>query len=185
MKKVFLIVVLAFSVVLASCSGAKKAETEETPEVVATEQIGDAPTEAEQASPVSEANDSTTSISAPDTPIHLTTAEFKRLVFNYDANPAQWKYIGDKPCIIDFWATWCPPCKVIAPILEDLAKEYKGQLYIYKVDVDKEQELAAAFGIQSIPTLLFIPMTGEPKAEVGAISKEIFKDRIDNFLLAK
>ncbi|NLI72708.1 MAG: thioredoxin [Bacteroidales bacterium] len=174
MKKALFIAILAFSVVLVSCSGTKKAETEEQEASAVNEQVT-------QESTVTE-NDSTAS--APETPIHLTTAEFKKLVFNYDANPSEWKYLGDKPAIIDFWATWCPPCKVIAPILEDLAKEYKGKIYIYEVDVDKEQELAAAFGIQSIPTLLFIPMTGEPKAEIGAISKETFKDRIDNFMLA-
>ena len=118
-------------------------------------------------------------------PIHLTKAEFLQKVVNYEANPSSWKYVGDKPCIIDFWATWCPPCKVIAPILDDLAKEYEGQIYVYKVDVDQEKELAQAFGIQSIPTLLFVPLQGEPKAEVGAISKEVFKERIDNFMLAK
>ncbi len=118
-------------------------------------------------------------------PIHLTKAEFLQKVVNYEANPSSWKYVGDKPCIIDFWATWCPPCKAIAPILNDLAREYDGQIYIYKVDVDQEKELAQAFGIQSIPTLLFVPMLGEPKAEVGAISRDVFKDRIDNFMLVK
>ena len=122
---------------------------------------------------------------ASGVPIHLTKAEFMQKVANYEANPSEWKYLGDKPCIIDFWATWCPPCKVIAPILDGLAKEYDGQIYIYKVDVDKEKELAQAFGIQSIPTLLFVPMNGDPKSEIGAIPKETFKDRIDNFLLVK
>ena len=122
---------------------------------------------------------------ASGAPIHLTKAEFMQKVANYEANPSEWKYLGDKPCIIDFWATWCPPCKVIAPILDGLAKEYEGQIYIYKVDVDKEKELAQAFGIQSIPTLLFVPMNGDPKSEIGAIPKETFKDRIDNFLLVK
>ena len=117
--------------------------------------------------------------------IKLTRADFLTKVANYEANPEKWEYLGDKPCIIDFWATWCPPCKVIAPILDDLAKEYDGQIYVYKVDVDQQKELAQAFGIQSIPTLLFVPMDGEPKAEIGAIPKETFKDRIDNFLLTK
>ena len=140
---------------------------------------------AETADAVKETTAPASAAATPGTPIHLTKAEFLQKVVNYEANSTEWKYVGDKPCIIDFWATWCPPCKVIAPILDELAKEYDGQIYIYKVDVDKEKELAQAFGIQSIPTLLFVPMTGEPKAEVGAISKEVFKERIDKFLLVK
>ena len=101
-----------------------------------------------------------------------------------DGSQVKLSSLRGKPVFLNFWATWCPPCKVIAPILDDLAKEYKGQIYIYKVDVDKEPQLASAFGIQSIPTLLFVPMTGDPRAEVGAITKETFKDRIDNFMLA-
>ena len=82
--------------------------------------------------------------------IHLTKAEFLSKVANYEANPNEWKYVGDKPCIIDFYAAWCGPCKTIAPILEDLAKEYDGQIYIYKVDTEAEQELAGAFGIHQL-----------------------------------
>ena len=173
MRKVLYLAVVALSVVMISCNGAKKSETQEAASAEAL------------VSEVANTNDNTAPTVAADAPIHLTTAEFKKLVVNYDANPSEWKYLGDKPCIVDFWATWCPPCKVIAPILDDLAKEYKGQIYIYKVDVDKEPQLASAFGIQSIPTLLFVPMTGDPRAEVGAIPKETFKDRIDNFMLAQ
>ena len=172
MKKVLYLAVVALSVVMISCNGAKKSETQKA--APATEVVSETATTNGNVAPAS-----------ADAPIHLTTAEFKKLVVNYDANPSEWKYLGDKPCIVDFWATWCPPCKVIAPVLDDLAKEYKGQIYIYKVDVDKEPQLASAFGIQSIPTLLFVPMTGDPRAEVGAIPKETFKDRIDNFMLAQ
>ena len=90
--------------------------------------------------------------------IHLSKAEFLTKISNYEANPTEWKYLGDKPCIIDFYASWCGPCKMIAPILEDLAKEYDGQIYIYKVDTEAEKELASAFGISSIPSLLFCPI---------------------------
>jgi len=173
MRKVLYLAVVALSVVMISCNGAKKSDTQEATSAEAL------------VSEVVNINDNTAPTVAADAPIHLTTAEFKKLVVNYDANPSEWKYLGEKPCIVDFWATWCPPCKVIAPILDDLAKEYKGQIYIYKVDVDKEPQLASAFGIQSIPTLLFVPMTGDPRAEVGAITKETFKDRIDNFMLAQ
>lgn len=175
MKKIFYIGAIALAVVMVSCGGAKKAETKDA--AVETTQVeGD----------VTQVNDTASgSAAVVNAPIHLTTAEFKKLVMNYDGNPTEWKYLGDKPAIIDFWATWCPPCKVIAPILDDLAKEYAGQIYIYKVDVDKEPQLASAFGIQSIPTLFFVPMTGDPKAEVGAIPRETFVDKIDNFMLAK
>lgn len=117
--------------------------------------------------------------------IHLTKAEFIQKVSNYEANPSEWKYLGDKPCIIDFYADWCGPCKVIAPILDELAKEYDGQIYIYKVDTEKEQELAAAFGIRSIPSLLFCPMNEQPQMAQGALPKETFKKAIDEVLLKK
>ena len=94
--------------------------------------------------------------------VHLTKAEFLKKVYNYEANPNDWKYEGDKPAIVDFYATWCGPCKALAPVLEELAKEYAGKVYIYKIDVDKEEELAGAFGIRSIPTLLWIPQSGKP-----------------------
>lgn len=117
--------------------------------------------------------------------IHLTKAEFLSKVANYEANPTEWKYLGDKPCIIDFYAAWCGPCKTIAPILEDLAKEYEGQIYIYKVDTEAEQELAAAFGIRSIPTLLFCPMGEAPQMAQGAMPKDAFKKAINEVLLKK
>jgi len=117
--------------------------------------------------------------------IQLTKAEFIAKVANYKANPKEWKYLGDKPCIIDFYATWCGPCKQVAPILEELAREYKGKIYIYEIDTDKEQELAAAFGIQSIPTIFFCPMVGTPHSSMGAISKESFVKAINEILLKK
>lgn len=117
--------------------------------------------------------------------IHLTKAEFLAKVANYETNPTEWKYLGDKPCIIDFYASWCGPCKTIAPILEDLAKEYDGQIYIYKVNTEEEQELAGAFGIRSIPTILFCPINGAPQMAQGAMPKESFKQAINEVLLKK
>ena len=117
--------------------------------------------------------------------IHLTKAEFLTKVANYEANPTEWKYLGDKPCIIDFYASWCGPCKTIAPILEDLAKEYDGQIYIYKIDTEKEQELAAAFGVRSIPTILFCPVGENPQMAQGAMPKDAFKQAIEEVLLKK
>ena len=104
-------------------------------------------------------------------------------VYNYETNPNDWKYEGDKPCIVDFYATWCGPCKALAPVLEELAKEYDGKIYIYKVDVDKEEELAATFGIRSIPTLLWIPKNGKPTVTQGAMPKTELKKMIDEVLL--
>lgn len=115
--------------------------------------------------------------------IHLTKAEFLTKIANYEANPTEWKYLGDKPCIIDFYASWCGPCKTIAPILEELANEYDGQIYIYKVNTEEEQELAAAFGIRSIPSILFCPIGEAPQMAQGALPKDIFKKAITEILL--
>jgi len=117
-------------------------------------------------------------------PIYLTKAEFLKKVANYEQNPDKWVYLGDKPCIIDFYADWCGPCKMLAPILEELALEYEGRVHIYKVNVDKEQELSNAFNIQSIPSILFVPVKNQPRMVVGYISKDVFKQNIENFLLS-
>ncbi len=114
--------------------------------------------------------------------IHLTAKEFKERVHNYDESTTEFKYKGDKPAIVDFYATWCGPCKALSPVLENLAEEYDGKVYIYKVDVDKERELAQAFGIRSIPTLLYIPVTGKPTLVTGAPPKAQLKANIDNLL---
>lgn len=115
--------------------------------------------------------------------IHLTKADFLKKVANYETNPTEWKYLGDKPALVDFYADWCGPCKVVAPILEELADEYGGEIYIYKIDTEKEQELASVFGIRSIPSLLFIPMNGQPQMVAGAMPKANLKDAIETVLL--
>jgi len=114
--------------------------------------------------------------------VHLTTADFKEKVFNYEKNK-EWKYEGNLPAIIDFYADWCQPCKMVAPVLEELAGEYAGQIMIYKVNTEEEQELASVFGIQSIPTLLFIPKEGQPQAAMGALPKQTFEQAIKEVLL--
>ncbi len=113
----------------------------------------------------------------------LTKEEFKNKVMDYEANPQEWKYKGDKPAIIDFYATWCGPCKQVAPIVESLANEYDGKIDVYKVDVDQQQELAGLFGVQSIPTILFIPKDGQPQKVVGAMGKGQFEEVIRNVLI--
>lgn len=97
----------------------------------------------------------------------LTTDEFKKNVMDYEAHPNEWVFEGKRPALIDFYATWCGPCKMTAPVVAEIAEKYSGKLDVYKVDVDKEQELAAMFGIRSIPTLLFIPLKGQPQMSVG------------------
>ena len=130
---------------------------------------------------------STTEVTGKQTavPVHITKADFLKKIYNYEANPNEWKYLGDKPAIIDFYADWCGPCKMIAPSLELLAKEYAGQINIYKVDVDKETELAQTFGIQGIPALLYIPMEGKPQMLQGAMPKDQLKEKIESILLKK
>ena len=115
--------------------------------------------------------------------IHLNKELFIERVMDFETNKDQWVYRGDKPAIIDFYADWCKPCKLIAPIMDELAMEYKDQIYVYKVDTQVERELASIFGIRSIPAVLFIPMEGKPQMSTGALPKETFKDAIDNFLL--
>jgi thioredoxin len=116
---------------------------------------------------------------------HLTNQTFKKKVMDYEKNPHEWVFEGDKPVIVDFYASWCRPCRMIAPIMEELAEEYKGKIVIYKVDTDAEHELANVFGIQSLPTVLFIPMQGKPSMQKGAMDKESYKKIIDEFMLKK
>lgn len=117
--------------------------------------------------------------------IEINKEQFLEKVVNYEKNPTEWKYLGNKPAIIDFYASWCGPCKMVAPILEELAAEYGDSIVIYKVNTEKEQELSAAFGIRSIPTIVFAPMEGNPQVAQGAMGKAEFKKLIDEILLNK
>ncbi len=102
---------------------------------------------------------------------HLTADSFREKIFDFRAG-GDWKFSGARPCIVDFYADWCGPCKMLAPVLEEVAASYAGKLDIYKVNVDNEQELATAFGVQSIPSLLFVPLEGKPQMARGALPKE-------------
>lgn len=114
--------------------------------------------------------------------IQLTAQDFKDQIFDYESEQ-EWSYKGSLPAIVDFYAEWCGPCKAVAPVLEELSKEYEGRLSIYKIDTDKEAELSAMFGIQSIPTLLFIPKAGNLMVQKGALPKHILQQVIEQRLL--
>jgi len=157
---------------LSSCGGNVESKEQNTVQATAT-----SGTETVESSASSPGN--------TGTPIYLTKAEFIAKVYDYEKNPNQWVYKGSKPCIIDFYADWCKPCKMIAPILADLAKQYEGKIDVYKINTDQERELAQAFNIRSIPTILFCPVDGQPQMTQGALPKETFEKVIQDVLLKK
>lgn len=112
----------------------------------------------------------------------LTAKDFKRAVMDYDLHPDQWAFEGKRPAVVDFYATWCRPCKMMAPVVEQLARKYKGKIDFYKVDIDQEEELASVFGIQSIPTLMFIPIKGDPAVQTGAMPQAELEKAIQALL---
>ena len=115
---------------------------------------------------------------------HLNKQTFLEKVFNYEKNK-EWKFEGELPALVDFWAPWCGPCRMVGPVLEELSEEYKGKINIYKVNTDEEQELGGVFGIRSIPSLLFVPKEGQPKMAVGALPKESLIEAIEKELLSE
>jgi len=129
-------------------------------------------------------SDTGTKSAAANSVVQLTNDSFKRLVFNYDVNK-EWKFEGNKPAIIDFYADWCPPCRQLSPLVEEIAKEYAGRIDVYKVDTDREKALAQSLGITNLPTLLFIPAKGKPQVTMGAMPKENLVKAINEILLIK
>lgn len=117
--------------------------------------------------------------------IYLTKEDFLQKVADYEKSPGIWKFLGDKPALIDFYAPWCGPCKMLSPILDELSQEYNGKVDIYKVNVDDEEELSRVFGIRSVPTLIFVPMEGEPQRAAGALPKQQLVKIFDEILLKK
>lgn len=113
----------------------------------------------------------------------LTAEIFKKQVMDYEKHPNEWVFAGERPAVIDFYATWCGPCKATAPVIDELAGVYDGKVDFYKVDVDKQQKLAALFGVRSIPSLLFVPKIGKPSMQVGAMNRQQLEDAIKNTLL--
>ena len=160
MKNFRTILLLLAAIVAVSCSNSTETKAQADNQAQATENVND-----------------------EGKTIHMNKEMFIERVMDFETNKEEWIYLGDKPAIIDFYADWCKPCKLIAPIMDELADEYKGQIYIYKVDTQVERELASIFGIRSIPAVLFIPMEGQPQMSTGALPKETFKSAIDDFLL--
>ena len=119
-----------------------------------------------------------------DTVVQLTNESFKKMIFDYDLNKT-WKFEGTKPVIIDFYADWCPPCRQLSPLVEEIAKEYEGKIIVYKVNTDKEKGLTQSLGISSLPTLLYIPAKGKPQVTLGMIPKETIVKNINEILLTK
>ena len=117
--------------------------------------------------------------------IHLTNEQFIARVGDYKSNPGHFEFLGDKPALIDFYAEWCGPCKMLAPVLEEVSDEYAGKIDVYKVNVDAEEELAMLFGIRSIPTLIFIEKDGTMHRSQGAMGKPQLKEAIEKILLNK
>ncbi len=167
MKNLSVIVVLAISFWIVGCGNIQGNQADDKPVI---ENDGD----------VAEAG-----TSMDIEPEYLTYETFKEKVWDFEKNPQEWVYKGDIPCVIDFYADWCKPCKMVAPIMDDLAKKYDGKVKIYKIDTDKEKKLAGVFGIRSIPSVLFSPMEGRPEMQTGALQKTAYIKIIEDVLLNK
>jgi thioredoxin 1 len=124
-------------------------------------------------------------VSETGKPEHITYDEFLEKVWNFEENPQKWVFKGDVPVIIDFYADWCKPCKMIAPTMDKIAKQYEGKVKVYKINVDNERKLASVFQVQSIPAVLFVPMKGEPSMQTGALSEEAYMKIVKDNLLVK
>lgn len=114
--------------------------------------------------------------------INLTKGGFMRRVADLENSPKEWKFLGDKPALIDFYASWCGPCKALSPVLEELAEEYAGKVDIYKVNIDQEEYLTEAFDIRSVPTLIFVPMSGSPQRAMGLAGKERLRELLNEMI---
>jgi len=160
MKKLSIIGIIAFSLSFISCGNIQGNQPDEKPAIT-------------------ENNNDTNEAQVE----YLTYESFKEKVWDFEANPNDWKYEGDVPCVIDFYADWCKPCKMVAPIMDKMAKEYDGKVKIYKIDTDKEKKLAGVFGIRSIPTVLFVPQEGRPAMQAGALPESEYKRIIEETVL--
>jgi len=178
MKKTIFILFIAFSGAMISCNSAgEEVKNEQAVTEAKTELTAE--TKAETKTETAHKNTDDGDIK----PIYLTTSEFKEKVWDYENNPEAWVYNGELPCVVDFYADWCKPCKMVAPIMDDLADHYNGKLIVYKVNTDNERELASVFQVRSIPSILFAPMEGKPAMQPGALSKDQYMEIINDFIL--
>lgn len=168
MKRLSVMMILVFSFALFSCSNIQGNQEEKKVN------IKDGETE----------NGNTASETQGEVE-YLSYDTFLTKVWNFETNSQEWVYEGEVPCVIDFYADWCGPCKRVAPIMDDLAERYNGKVKVYKIDTDKEKELASAFGIRSIPSVLFVPMKGKPMMQTGALPKDQYIKIIEDELLIK
>ena len=180
MKNTFVALAFLSVIWLSSCGGAATAEKKSDSTV--SNSVNDQSAANAEVQTVSNTSLPTASDGAV---VQLTKAMFLEKVYNYEKNPKEWAFIGDKPCIIDFYADWCRPCKMVAPIMAELAEKYKGQITIYKINTDQERELAQFFGINSIPTMFFCPAKGDPQMTQGAMDKDTYEKIIAEVLLKK
>lgn len=169
MKKITLISLILFALAMSACQGTGAQEKQEKQEKTKT------------ADQVSQQN------GGEKAAIHLNEQTFREKVVDYKKDTT-WNFKGDKPCLVDFYADWCAPCRITSPILEDMAKEYQGEIHVYKVDVDKNRQLAAAFGVRGIPSFLYCPADGKPTMNSGIggsreETQEMFRQNIEKYLL--
>jgi len=180
MKKVILISFVLFVFLLNSCgSSENNKKTKSTESSAKVESKADNKTPAGENAMAGNQESKTDDIK----PEHITAKIFKAKIWNYEQNPSKWVYEGELPCVVDFYADWCRPCKMVAPIMDDLADYYKGRVLFYKVNTDEQKELASVFQIRSIPAILFAPKNGKPSMQAGAMSKEQYIKIIDEYVL--
>jgi len=181
MKNTVTVLIFLSVVWLSSCGGAATPEKIPGSVVTSTSSTDEANTN----SGAGTVGGITSSSTENTTVVQLTKAMFLEKIYDFEKNPKTWTFIGEKPCVIDFYADWCRPCKMVSPIMAELAEKYKGQIIIYKVNTDQERELAQFFGIRSIPTLFFCPSKGDPQMTQGALPKDSYEKIITEVLLQK
>ena len=183
--KITLLTAALFAFIACGNSAANQDDTQQSGEKAQTETeekavaISDNESNESKDSDSDNDNESGNETTASAEPVQMDKAMFLARVFDYENNPEQWKFEGDRPCIIDFYADWCGPCKKVEPIMEDLAAKYEGKIDIYKVDTDKQKELAQVFGIQSIPSIMFCPKEGKPAMYRGAFPKSKYLELVN------
>ena len=179
MKKVFLISFVLFAFLLGGCGSSDKGEKSAGQETAVKADVKTDKKETKEKGNAEKSDSNAKDIK----PEHITAKIFKEKIWNYEQNPGKWVYEGELPCVVDFYADWCRPCKMVAPIMDELADYYDGRVLFYKVNTDEQRELASVFQIRSIPSILFAPKDGKPSMQAGAMSKEQYIKIIDEYVL--